>query len=201
MIFLYIAVVVLTAACGVFFYLKNRRKKSVFPSGESIVEYTPLGVKLLSNCGTTAEYRAAIDESLTQLFRDAQVLGYFDKTQHTDYTIHVKCDCRPSPESGTPSWRIRADEYDGTVFDQNPAPGIGEVLAAEQVITFNDMVFPEFIICSSNDLEYVKNVARYGAEHIILAFNDRAEYERTRFHGTDISHPIIPIFTVVQVQG
>lgn len=184
----YILIGLALLALGVFIFRRRKsRSIDVKPNDK-----TPRGINIVSSQPVSDAMKSAMDESLTNLFNDARALGYTQKITHGDYTIHVRHDCVRSPESGTLSFKIRADEYNNSIFDVNPDPNIGEVLAAEQVITHNNFPTTHYIICADTDLENVRKTTRYGAEHIILAFNDPSEYERTKFHGNGIYHPIIP---------
>jgi hypothetical protein len=155
-------------------------------------ERTANGALVASALGESSELKQAIDESLTNVFADAAALGYSNKLSHSDYIIYVLDDCIPSPVNHTPSFKLRADEYDGTVFDQDPRPGFGYILASEFVIQDGTPPTPttEYVVC--NDLENIRDSARYGAEHIILYNNNLPEYDRTKFHGNGVNHPIIP---------
>lgn len=160
-----------------------------------VQERTRGGALIASQSGVSSELKGAIDEELLRLFRDARTRNYQNDISPADYTIYVLPDCTLSPESGSRSFLIRADSYDGTEFDQDTRPGIGKIFAAELVITdgFGNLT-NSYVVCNapSADAEF-RNAVRYGAEHIVLKRNDEAEYERTKFHGFGISsHPLIP---------
>lgn len=152
-------------------------------------ETTAKGVNLISSNGVNNQVKSDIDIALTKVFTDSRALGYSNGLDYNFYTIIVKDDCILSP-GGVLSFKIRADEYDGTEFDQNPTQGIGEVLAAEQVISNGSHLTSTYIICNAST-PLVLETARYGAEHIILYNNDMNEYNRTKFHGNGVGHPII----------
>jgi len=155
-----------------------------------VQERTPNGILLASKNGTTEEFKTIADASLNEVFADASALGYQDGLNFSQYIIYVLDNCTPSPVTQTPSFRLRSDSYDGTIFDQDPRPGIGYILASEYVFPESNGVSTNYVICS--DIANAANNVRYGAEHIILWQNNPAEFERTKFHGNGIYHPIIP---------
>lgn len=150
-------------------------------------DQTPMGIKLKLTSPLDENIKTEMDASLTKLFSDVQSRGYSRMNSHSDYTITVKDDC--VDRFGTMAWLDRLDDYDGQEFDQDPRPGIGMVYRAEQVNIYPNKA-PDFIICR-DAVQSMKNTTRYGAEHIILYYNDRGEYERTAVHITS-GHPIIP---------
>ena len=152
-------------------------------------ERTPNGVLIASKRGESSEFKDTVDSSLNDLFADASALGYSNALNFSDYIVYVLDDCTPSPEQHIPSFRLRADEYDGTIFDQDSRPGIGYILASEFVIKDGNAPTTEYVIC--NDLANARNNARYGPEHIILSRNNLQEYQRTEFHGNGVYHPIV----------
>lgn len=118
-----------------------------------------------------------MNDSLTQLFAQARARGYTKYLKHSYYTVVVRNDCQPAPESGVMSWQ----EY---------VPGYGLTWQAEQVRISSNTV-QSFQICKDTP-QTMFNTTRYGAEHIILYFNDRPEFERTKIHSTpELGHPII----------
>lgn len=148
---------------------------------------TPQGINLRLSSPLDASIQNAMDASLTKLFSDVQGKGYNQKVRHSDYIINVKDDCVNT--NGTMSWLDRLDSYDGTEYDQDPRPGIGMIYRAEQV-TLSPNKAPEFVICR-DVVQNMSKTTRYGAEHIILYYNDMNEYNRTAVHTTS-GHPIIP---------
>jgi hypothetical protein len=194
-------IIIILVAAGfagfIWFLLRNKtrnnfnRMMQVDVSNCRISNTTPLGVKVLSVNPLHPELIPAIDGSLTELFAMCRRRGYTQKLNHDDYKIYVIPPEREYDSLGNyvPNFKLRADEYDGTVFDQNPTPGIGEVYAAEYVAPdFSCYVIAEY----TRDFETTaRDAVRYGAEHIILKFNDEAEFNRTAFHGNGIGHPII----------
>jgi hypothetical protein len=184
-------------AAFIYLLLRNKRKSNfarmmqVDVSACRISQTTQLGVKVLSVNPLHPDLETAIDVSLAELFATCRRRGYTQKLSHSDYKIYVIPPEREFDSEGNyvPNFKLRIDEYDGTVFDQNPAPGIGEVYAAEYVAPdFSAYVIAEY---TRNFTTTAQDAVRYGAEHIILKFNDEAEFNRTVFHGNGVSHPII----------
>jgi hypothetical protein len=134
---------------------------------------TPLGITLKGQ-PVPEDIQAEMDNALTELFTTARARGYSAYTNHSNYVIIVKDDC--ANRNGTMAWLDRLDSYDGTPYDQNPAPGIGEIYRAEEVRLNSGP--PTFLICRDVK-EHMRNFTRYGAEHIIYWFNDRAAYNAT----------------------
>ena len=146
---------------------------------------TPMGIKIESIVALSDEQKSAMDGALTQLFSEVRARNYNNKLNHSDYSIIVRNDC--VERGGIKVWLERLDQYDGTEYDQDPTPGVGMIYQPERVV-LNPNRAPVFTIC--NDVPQVMGTtARYGAEHIILYYNDRSEYDRTAFHGPP--HPII----------
>lgn len=200
---LFVPLIVVIAVVVYVIWSRNKRKEELRKRNTILsvytdkMEKTPKGVTVASRDGVSDAMKNIIDQSLDDVFEDAQKyaqsrgMTYTNKMTHSEYTIYVLPDCVPSPEQKVPSFRLRADDYDGTVFDQDPTPGVGYILASEYVIPNHSGGTAGFVIC--NSLEYAYNSVRYGAEHTIYEFNDSSEYERTKFHGNGISHPIIPM--------
>lgn len=168
---------------------KSQKNKPVLQVYSNVQERTRNGVLIASKNGTVSELKDVVDASLDDLFADASYLGYTNTLNFSDYIIYVLDNCTPSPGQGVPSFRLRADEYDGTIFDQDSRPGIGYILASEYVIKEGSTPTTEYVIC--NDLANAANNVRYGAEHIILSRNNQAEYQRTEYHGNGVYHPIM----------
>ena len=175
--------------------------KKINPANEPLLkvysdvkETSPRGINFDSQAGVSDELKIAADESLDVLFNDSRAQGYTNNLNFSDYTIYILPDCVPSPVTQTRSFLIRADSYDGTIYDQDARTGIGKTFAAEMVIVEpNGFITNEYVVCSaaSADQEF-RNAVRYGAEHIILKRNNEQEFQRTWFHGGGIGHPIIP---------
>lgn len=163
-------------------------KKGENPPNPSI-QNSPLGVRVEADAPVEAEKLNAIDAALTAVFSDARAQGYGAMLNHSDYAIFVNRKC--IDRNGVKAWLTRADNYDGTEYDQNPQAGIGEIYAAEQVVKNNNIVVPRYIICDDS-LNNIANTARYGAEHVILWYNEPFKYLETETHRTG-GHPLIPV--------
>ncbi|MBK8810702.1 MAG: hypothetical protein IPN69_08215 [Acidobacteria bacterium] len=113
----------------------------------------------------------------------------------SDFLIYVIPADREYDSDGNyvPNFLIRADDYDGTIFDHDPRAGIGYIYAAEFVIPESlGAARGEFVIADySRNFETAEEAIRNGPEHLILYINDRPKYEKTKFHGRGISHPLI----------
>lgn len=168
------------------------------PPQQNIVDTTPNGARIESVSGVSTELKTIIDAALTEVFLDADAAyGYKNKMSHSDYTVFVTDECVITPIDKVLSFKIDAPDYNGTVYDINPDPNIGEVYAAEQVLTERRqsdwLMVPttKYVMC--NDTSQVGyEAARNGPEHILHYFNDQARYNETVFHGNGGSHPIIP---------
>ena len=162
------------------------------PSPKPQLGTTPKGVKVVGNF--TSAQLLVIDEAFTELFADAKAFGYPENSvlHYNHYQVNEVA-CTPSPETGTFSFSLRADNYDGSIYDQyNPKgsgvkDGIGMILASEQIISYTPTV--SFKVCT--DSSVLKNVTRYGGEHGILRVLDPMYYAQTETHLTK-GHPLIP---------
>lgn len=154
-------------------------------------ERTNAGLTLVSKNGTTQEVKDIIDSSVLNTIEDAKALGYGVNLDPSFYTIEVKQDCTLSP-GGNLSFKVRADNYDGDPdFDLDPRPGFGEVYAPELVKQDGKgNLIPEYVICQG-DLELIKEIARYGLEHLLHYYNDKQKYKDTETHQSGTGHPIL----------
>lgn len=191
--------ILVAAVVGVLFavgYAMKKKKERTTPQASEadvivysdVLETTPAGVRVASKNGVGMAFLDRIDNSLRRLFENAVRDGYTQKLSFSDYIIYVKHDWELSPVDRIPSFRVRADNYDGTIYDVDPRRGIGYVFATEYVIKIGDAPTGEYVITTDpNNLE--RNV-RYGAEHIVLYFNDPVKYYATETHTTG-GHPLI----------
>jgi hypothetical protein len=146
---------------------------------------TALGIKYQSAAVVTDAQKAEMDKALTQLFAEARARNYAQKLNHSDYSLIIRNDC--VEKGGIKVWLERLDQYDGTEYDQDPTVGVGMIYQPERVV-LNPTRPPVFTICYDTP-ETMGLTTRYGAEHIILYYNDQSEYQRTAVHGPP--HPII----------
>lgn len=179
--------------CAAFPAVKcNKNNEPILTVYSNVQERTNGGALVASQSGVSDELKRAIDEELTRLFADVAPLRYTTMLSHSDYIIYVLPNCALSPESRTRSFLIRADSYDGTIYDQDPRPGVGKIYAAEYVITNGrGDISNSYVVCNAPtaDADF-RNAIRYGPEHILAYFNDRAYYEFTKFHGNGVNHPL-----------
>ena len=182
---------------GVALWLRQRKKQKRIEESSTVtvysdwIQYAANGARVCSRSGKSEAFLATVNTVLNELFLDAAAQGYTQWLSGSSYTIYVLDGCPPSPEQGIPSFKIRADNYDGTVFDQDPRPGIGYVLASEYVILdANGAPTGEYVICDSD--AYREANIENGPDHIILYYNDRQRYEETKTHTATSGHRIIP---------
>lgn len=164
-------------------------------TSREVEQKTPLGATVFSLKGLSPQQLHLIDNGLSQAFNDARLSGWNQFMQHDLYTVLIpKADCVPTPDSKTPAFLVRADNFDGTNFDYlNPLgagirDGIGVIFAAEMVTNFGP-VKGELVACP--DVEVIENAVRFGAEHILAARNDPEYFLLTQNHDK-ILHPILP---------
>ncbi len=147
---------------------------------------TRMGAQVFAVTRPRSEVLRAIDDGLTELFNIARRHGYRSRLSYADYTIFIARPDRTKNASGqySPDIAVGAAQYAGSVYDQG-----GYVYAAGMVLAYNPCAF--IIAEHERDLGRVSNVVRYEGEHLILYYNDRALYERTKDHSRGGSHPIL----------
>lgn len=157
---------------------------------------TPAGTRVYSENGDISkQVLDRIDTALINLFVDGRAEGYNENSavfRSDFYEVYIpKMQCGRSPETNTPSFLIRADSYDGTVYDQHNTKGkgvkdgIGVIYAAEMVLGFNP---GQMVVCPESE----GAAYRHGAEHIIAAIEDPDYFNLTWFHGNGVNHPLYP---------
>lgn len=168
------------------------------------------GAQVCSKSGVSQMHLNAIDEELKQLSNDVASRNYQTGRFPSNYVIFIYDSCVLSPESRTRSFLVDGGTvYDGTDFDQwNPLgrgkkDGESRIYAAEMVISNNyGGLTNAYIVCNTPVIDAVfRDATRFGAEHLILLWNDRAEFDRTWFHGGNVFHPIIPRSNQLQRGG
>lgn len=174
----------------------SRMPSGSVPLSDNKQQTTPKGAVVFSKDGVSSTVLNLIDAGLDGAFADARISGYTQKLEHSSYEIWIpRYACIPSPEGRVPSFLIRSDSYDGTVYDYyNPKgagvkDGVGVIYAAEMVTNLGFGGRGAMVCCS--DESVVENATRYGAEHIIIANNDPEYYDISWFHGTG-GHPLLP---------
>lgn len=162
-------------------------------------QHTTNGILVYGKVGVSDEYLSKLDESFDQLKSEIDGLSISERIQipniHQVFTTPFRCE--PSPASGTLSWRLRADVYDGSEFDYaysvkydppkqvertnwdgstwlqtlySEPDGIGGIYAAEQVLnigTPSSIPAIPQVYLCQND-DNVKLKYRFGLEHIWL---------------------------------
>lgn len=178
------------------------------------IQKTADGTTVASKSGVSAEVLQTINDSLRELFTDASAKNYQNNLVAGAVIIYALHDCGISPESQTPGIKVRADNYDGSLYDlYNPKgkgvkDGIGQIWAAEYYIYNGDgTMSQEYAICTQANgqnvsLALIRNTSRFGKEHRILHDNDFAEYLRTLTHTDESnSHNIIAYTTRGNLQN
>jgi hypothetical protein len=163
------------------------------PAGSPVI----YGTKPLS-----AEQLAAVDAGVKRALDNAKISGYTNERSLVPSFYHVQTppfECMLSPEQKIPSFLLRADEYDGTEYDQYNPDGKGEhdsrgvIFATEMVLSpGTEPSVPNYgwmYVCS--DISVLAEGVNNGAEHILIANNDWAYYWQTEFHGSG-GHPLLP---------
>jgi len=161
----------------------------------STSQFTPAGTLVVSKSGISNESLAAADLGLSDAFRDAVDSRYTKAMSRTHYEILIpKIDCVPSPRDATPSFTVRADEYDGTEYDYHPKQGLGVIYASEMVLSVGTpgSIPPigQMVVCP--EISQIRNAVRHGAEHILIANNDPDYFWETWFHGNGRGHLLLP---------
>ncbi len=164
-----------------------------------VTQTTPAGVRVFSEFGLPSSSLELIDFGLSDAFFGARASGYAEFLDHKRFEIFIpKLGCERSPVNNTAAFKIRADAYDASEFDQyNPKgegvkDGIGVILAPEMVLALGTIENQKGQMVCCPDPAELRRFVRYGAEHILIANNDPAYYWATWYHGDGISHPLLP---------
>ena len=147
---------------------------------------TPRGVRVFAVMRPRAEMLRAIDDGFTTLFAVARKHGYRARLDYSSYTVFIARPDRLKDSQGgySPDIAVPAGQYAGSGYDQG-----GFIYAAGKVLAFN----PSSFIVAEHDsnTQRVSDIVRYEGEHIILYYNDRALYEKTKDHSKGGGHPIL----------
>lgn len=147
---------------------------------------TPRGVRVFAVTRPRAEMLRAIDDGFTTLFAVARKHGYRARLDYSSYTVFIARPDRTKDSQGgySPDIAVPAGQYAGSGYDQG-----GFIYAAGKVLAFN----PSSFIVAEHDgnTQRVSDIVRYEGEHIILYYNDRALYEKTKDHSKGGGHPIL----------
>lgn len=171
------------------------------------IQRTAGGARVFSENGVSQNQLNLIETGLTTRAEAAQADGLTLGLNTDFYEIYIpKQSCEPSPEQRIPSFKVRADNYDGTEFDQyNPRgqgvkDGIGVVFAAEMILSYGG----QMVACS--DEQYLAEAVGNGLDHIALAQNpeayaDGANYFNCTITHTVYGHPLLPRAGRCQTSG
>lgn len=149
------------------------------------------GLQVWVEDGAQVPDAAVIETGLLDCFHKGLCRGYTRALTLGEYIVVVLKAAPERSSDGMPALAIPAGTYAGTVFDKG-----GYILIAGQMLTAgepygNIIVIPEHALTDAEN-NHLRLIIEYEAEHVILAYNDEAEFERTKFHGGGVSHPIIP---------
>lgn len=190
------------AACGIFLFgglTQNARAQALHRDPRLIARAeqitgdrfpvsteTPNGAHVYAISRPREEILRAIDSGLTELFNISRRHGFRARLNYSDYTVFIARPDRTKDSAGaySPDIAVGASQYAGSIYDQG-----GYVYAAGMVLAYNPCAF--IIAEHERDLSRVSNVVRYEGEHLVLYYNDRALYERTRDHSRGGGHPIL----------
>jgi hypothetical protein len=147
---------------------------------------TPRGVRVYALTQPRADILRAIDDGFTNLFTVARRHGYRARLDYSAFTVFIARADRMKGSQGnySPDIAIPAGQYAGSGYDQG-----GFIYAAGKVLAYN----PSSFIIAEHDrnLQRVSDIVRYEGEHIILYYNDRALYEKTKDHSKGGGHTIL----------
>lgn len=179
------------AALVAWLYLRRKRIPSiedrVFGITNKTTDISGMQVWLENGANVTGTDLTAIELGFNRTFEKARCRAYQRALSLSDYIVAI---VKGEPDSdGNPCYRIPAGVYAGTVYDKG-----GYILVAGQMLTVgepygNIIVIPEH---NGQNLDHLALVAEFEAEHVVLAYNDPDEFERTKVHGDGTGHPIIP---------
>lgn len=144
------------------------------------------GVRVYAQRQPSPELLQAIDAGFANLFAVARGHGYRARLDFTSYTVFIGKADRVKDSSGvySPDIAVPAGQYAGGGYDQG-----GFVYAAGMVLAYNPSAF--LIAEHIESVARISDIVRYEGEHIILYFNDRALYEKTKDHSQGGGHPIL----------
>lgn len=194
--------ILVAAVVGVLFavgYAMKKKQERTTPQASEadvivysdVIETTPGGVRVASKNGVGMALLQRIDDAHSRLFVDAaqEPYNYRNGLSPSEFIIYVKHDWVLSPVTRTPSFKVRADNYDGTEYDVDPRSGIGYVYATEYVIQDNGVPTGEYVI--TNDPNTWDLNVRFGGEHYIINRNDPVRDAQTKTHLDGKGHPLI----------
>lgn len=186
MIWIILACIALVAVT-VWLFLRRKKTSDIWNRVFKIKTKMNRGFTLWLEDGVSEPDTDAITAGLHATFEKARCKGYTQALSLSDYIIAI---VHSAPSSdGTPCYKIPAGVYTGSEYDKG-----GYILVAGQMLTVgepygNIIVIPDH---KGQFTEHLSLVAEFEAEHVVLAYNDGEEFERTKVHGNGQGHPIIP---------
>lgn len=147
---------------------------------------SPRGVRVYAQRQPRPDLLQAIDTGFSNLFDVARRHGYRARLDFSSYTVFIGKADRLKDSSGvySPDIAVPAGQYTGSGYDQG-----GYVYAAGMVLAYNPSAF--LIAEHEGSVSRVSDIVRFEGEHIILYFNDRSLYEKTKDHSQGGGHPIL----------
>ena len=189
------------AAVTAFFIWRDRQRVKRWARNRTaeVVKTLTVETRLANGClvrsqrPLSSEQITGITEAFHAMDAAARRNGYTERLEPAHHTIYVFPTAREYDAAGnySPAFKVyfdRQDEYDETMYDQEPGQPGGWLYAAEQVL---DLPHCVFVIAESHNPQFVKESVYNGLDHLILYHNDPNRYYATRFHGNGGSHPII----------
>lgn len=152
---------------------------------------TPHGLRIWTEPGASCP--AAVEQAMTRgmefTFEKGRCRGYTERMTLGDFNV-VILRSTENDSQGFPAYRLPCAQYCGTEYDKG-----GYILAAGQILFTAGSPIGMWILIpehTSGQTDHAATIAEYETEHGVLGFNDGAEYERTKTHGSGEGHPIIP---------
>lgn len=147
---------------------------------------TSNGVRVFAQRQPRVEVLRAIDVGFTNLFAVARRHGYRARLDYASYTVFIAKADRIKDSTGgySPDIAVPAGQYAGSGYDQG-----GYVYAAGMVLAYNPSAF--VIAEHDGNVTRISDIVRFEGEHIILYYNDRPLYEKTKDHSQGGGHPIL----------
>ena len=147
---------------------------------------TSNGVRVFAQRQPRLELLRAIDVGFTNLFAVARRHGYRARLDYASYTVFIAKADRIKDSTGgySPDIAVPAGQYAGSGYDQG-----GYVYAAGMVLAYNPSAF--IIAEHDGNVTRISDIVRFEGEHIILYYNDRSLYEKTKDHSQGGGHPIL----------
>lgn len=196
-----IAVLIVGAFAALVFFLKRYKKARAAAKGDpttirvkalKTTHKTPGGVQVKAESGTvvTQGNLEAIDRGIAESITRGGCIGYSKTGTQllSDYIVCVFVSSE-NDSTGFPAYRLPAGQYRGTIYDKG-----GYILVSGQQwaagTPYGNIIIVPAHPDSQND--HLATVAGYEVEHILHAWHNGDEYERTKTHSEGNGHPTIP---------